>query len=253
MNDILTEIKHQVLYITLNRVEKHNAFDDSFLLELQTILNQAERDSDIRILVLQANGPHFCAGADLNWMKRMVHMTEDQNHKDAQILARLMLTLYRSKKPTISIVQGAAYGGGAGLVAATDIVLASDKAKFCFSEVKLGLIPAVISPYVIRAIGPRNAAWLFMSAEIFTAEKALELQLVHHVFPQKTFKDNTQAFIEQISELPSEALLLCKSLVKHIENRPIDESLGVITSKLIAERRVSQEGQTHIHAFLNKS
>lgn len=253
MQDVLTELKAQVLYITLNRVEKHNAFDDHLLLELQKILEAADDDPMVRLIVLKANGPSFCAGADLNWMQRMVEMNEVDNFQDAQILARLMHTLYHLSKPTLSLVQGAAFGGGAGLAAASDIVIASEKARFCFSEVKLGLIPAVISPYVIRAVGARIASWLFISAEILTAEKARELQLVHYVFPHEALLANAQSIINQLSKLPPEAQQLSKQLVREVADHPIDEALCDLTAKRIAKRRVSQEAQTHIRAFLNKS
>jgi methylglutaconyl-CoA hydratase len=252
MQDVLNELLDQVLYITLNRVEKHNAFDDTLLCKLQEILDDAEKNEQVRIIVLQANGPHFSAGADLAWMQRMADMTETENLADAQILARVMYTLHHSEKPTLALVQGGAFGGGAGLAAACDIVLAAHSARFCFSEVKLGLIPAVISPYIIRAIGERATTWLFMSAETFNAETAAQLQLVQHVIPDDIFLSTAQSYIKKISKLPPEALKLSKALVKRVSNRPMDEALQSLTASMIAEKRVSTEGQRGIKAFLNK-
>lgn len=252
MQDVLTELQDHVLSITLNRVEKHNAFDDTLIHALQNILDEAEINEQVRIIVLKACGPHFCAGADLDWMQRMVQMSAAENLADAKALARLMYTLHHSKKPTIALVQGSAFGGGAGLIAACDIALAAHSARFCFSEVKLGLVPAIISPYVIHAIGERAANWLFMSAETFNAEKALSLQLVHHVIPDEMFLSTTQSYIKKISKLPPEALRMSKVLVRSVSTHPINEALQTFTASIIAEKRVSTEGQRGIQAFLNK-
>jgi len=252
MQDVLTELLDHVLYITLNRIEKHNAFDDSILCSLQQILDDAEKNQHVRIIVLKANGAHFSAGADLIWMQRMIEMSETENLADAKVLAQVIYALHHSQKTTLALVQGVAFGGGAGLVAACDIALAAHSARFCFSEVKLGLIPAVISPYIIKAIGERAATWLFMSAETFNAEKALQLQLVHHVIPDDMFSSTTQSYIKKISKLPPEALKLCKALVRSVAHHPIDETLQNLTAKMIAEKRVSAEGQRGIQAFLNK-
>ena len=169
MSDVLSELQEHVLLITLNRIKKHNAFDDTLLNDLQLILDHAQDNQQVRVIILKSNGRHFSAGADLAWMQRMATFSEEENLADAKRLAHLMYSLYNSKKPTIAMVQGAAMGGGAGLVAACDVAIASHTAHFCFSEVKLGLIPAVISPYVIKAIGARAATSLFMSAELFDA------------------------------------------------------------------------------------
>lgn len=252
MQDVLTELQDHVLSISLNRVEKHNAFDDTLIATLQKILDDAETNEHVHIIVLKACGPHFCAGADLDWMQRMAQMSAEENLTDAKALAKLMYTLHQSKKPTVALVQGAAFGGGAGLIAACDIALASHSARFCFSEVKLGLVPAVISPYVIHAIGARAASWLFMSAETFNAEKALHLHLVHHVIPDEIFASTTISYIRKLSKLPPEALKMSKALVRNVSGHPINEALQTLTASIIAEKRVSTEGQRGIHAFLNK-
>ncbi len=252
MKDVLTEIQGRVLLITLNRVNKHNAFDDTLLAELQVILDDAQNNSQITVIVLKANGQHFSAGADLAWMQRMAQFSEEENVADACVLARVMYTLYQSQKPTIAMVQGAAMGGGAGLVAACDLVIAASTARFCFSEVKLGLIPAVISPYVIKAIGARTAAGLFISAETFDAERALALQLVHHCVPEEELLSFTLHYAQQIAQWPPGAVCAAKSLVRQVASMPINDELQQLTATLIAKQRGSEDAQRGLQAFLNK-
>ena len=252
MSDVLSEIQGHVLLITLNRINKRNAFDDILLADLQLILDQAHDNPQIRVIVLKANGQHFSAGADLAWMQRMAHFSEEENVADAKILARVMYSLYHSQKPTIAMVQGAAMGGGAGLVAACDIAIAAITARFCFSEVKLGLIPAVISPYVIKAIGERTAAGLFMSAETFDAKRAFELQLIQHYVAEEELLSYTLNYAAQIAQWPPNAVSAAKSLVRQVAAHPINDELQHITATLIAKQRVSAEGQRGLQAFLNK-
>ncbi len=252
MSDVLSEIQEHVLLITLNRMNKHNAFDDILLASLQYILDKAEENPHIHVIVLKANGRHFSAGADIAWMHRMAQFTEEENLADAMALARLMNSLYQSKKPTIAMVQGAAMGGGAGLVAASDIAIAAHSARFCFSEVKLGLIPAVISPYVIKAIGERAALGLFMSAETIDAKRALELQLVQHCVPDEELLSFTLKYAHQIAQWIPQAVQAAKKLVHSVAGKPIDQELQQLTSRLIAKQRVSTEGQQGLQAFLDK-
>ncbi|WP_058462335.1 enoyl-CoA hydratase-related protein [Legionella adelaidensis] len=252
MSDILQETQEKVLLVTFNRIEKHNAFDDVFLAELQNILDAAEKNSGVRVIVLKANGKHFSAGADLQWMQRMASFTEEENIADAMVLAKLMYTLHKCSKPTIAMAQGSAFGGGAGLVAACDIGIAADSAKFCFSEVKLGLIPAVISPYVIRAIGPRAANALFMSAEVFDAKKALALGLVQHCVTGNELVSFTLDYAQRIASLAPQAVSEVKTLVTEVSGYPIDLELQHKTARLIAKKRVSAEGQKGLQAFLRK-
>lgn len=252
MTTLLTESKNHVHIITLNRADKHNAFDDTLLAELQLTLDKAIADPAIRVIVLKANGRHFSAGADLAWMQRMAHLNETENLADARVLARVMHTLHQSPKPTIAIVQGAAYGGGAGLIAACDITIATHSAKFCFSEVKLGLIPAVISPYVIQAIGARAATWLFMSAEVINAQRALELHLIQHCVAEEELQTYALHYAQQLAMLAPGAVRASKALVRQITGLPIDDQLQHLTATLIAKQRVSAEGQLGLQAFLNK-
>lgn len=252
MSDLLSELHDRVFIITLNRVSKHNAFDDSLLAALQLTLNEAISNSQVRVILLKANGRHFSAGADISWMQRMAQFSEAENLRDAVVLARVMYTLNQSPKPTIAVVQGAAFGGGAGLAAACDITVAATTARFCFSEVKLGLIPAVISPYVVKAIGERAAKWLFMTAETFDAEQAKRLQLVQHCVAEEELWSFALNYAEQMTKLAPEAVKACKTLVEQVTGKPINEELLQQTAALIAKKRVSAEGQQGLHAFLNK-
>jgi methylglutaconyl-CoA hydratase len=252
MSNVLYEQQEHVFIITLNRINKGNAFDDDFLIELQELLDQAQYHPEARVILLKANGRHFSAGADVAWMQRMVHLSEEGNLADAKILARLMWSLYQCKIPTIAMVQGAAMGGGAGLVAACDIAMAANSARFCFSEVTLGLIPAVISPYVIKAIGERAATGLFMSAETFDAKRAFELQLVQHCVPDEDLLSYTLRFAHQMAQWSPEAVRAAKSLARQVASLPITDDLQEITARLIAKQRVSIEGQRGLQAFLDK-
>lgn len=252
MSDVVTEQQEKIFSITFNRIDKHNAFDDNVLNALQNALDEAITHPEVRVILLKAQGKHFSAGADLAWMQRMAQYSEEENHADARVLARVMRTLYECPKPTIAAVQGAAYGGGAGLVAACDIAIAASTARFCFSEVKLGLIPAVISPYVVKALGERITQWLFMSAEIIDSEQAKQLQLVQYCVTE----DNLHLFAYQvahnITQHAPEAVRDCKTLVRHVTMQPIDDALMEKTATLIAKKRISREGQQGLQAFLKK-
>lgn len=252
MSDLLYEIQDHLCLLTLNRVSKHNAFDNHLLAEMQTQLDAAIANPQIRVIVLKANGKHFSAGADLAWMQDMARFSEAENLTDALVLGNLMYTLNQSPKPTLAMVHGAAFGGGAGLAAACDITIAASSARFCFSEVKLGLIPAVISPYVVNAIGERNAKALFMSAEVFDATKALNLNLVQHCVPDEDLLEFTLNYATQISNNAPEAVRASKKLAAQVANQTIDQELVHFTASLIAQKRVSREGQHGLNAFLNK-
>lgn len=252
MQDLLSELDGHVLILTFNRLNKHNAFDDHVLRALQEQLDMAENNPDVRVIMLRAHGRHFSAGADLSWMQRMANFTEAENIADAKILARVIASLYHSTKPTLAAVQGGAFGGGAGLVAACDIAIAADTATFCFSEVKLGLIPAVISPYVVRAVGERVATQLFMSAEVMEAKCALNLGLIHHCVPEEELPSHAHLYARRLAALPPEAVRASKSLVRQVTRHPINQQLEDLTAGLIAKQRVSAEGQKGLQAFLNK-
>jgi methylglutaconyl-CoA hydratase len=252
MDDLHYEVQNHIGILTLNRVKKHNAFDDVLISELHHRLTDALHDTSVQVILLKAEGKHFCAGADLSWMQRMISFSFDDNIKDAMGLAAVMFTLHHSPKPTIAMVQGSAFGGGAGLAAACDVVIAADTARFCFSETALGLIPAIISPYVVKAIGERVAAALFMSAEVFDAERALALHLVHHCVPEAQLLEHTLQFANQICQNAPLAVREAKQLARFVALKPIDHELVHYTAELIAKKRVSKEGQEGIQAFLNK-
>jgi methylglutaconyl-CoA hydratase len=253
MSDLLTQIEGGILTLTLNRPEKHNAFDDKLIADLTRQIDHANTDQSIRVIVLCANGTSFSAGADLTWMQSMIDYSEEQNLNDSLALAKLMQGLHKSKKPTIACVQGAAFGGGAGLVAACDIAIGCNEARFCFSEVKLGLIPAVISPYVIKAIGARFARRYFLTAEIIDAQKAKDLGLVHQLVEKNVLMKTCRMLAQKIAANAPIALEESKALIDAIYANPIDEQLIAKTAKWIAKIRVSKEGQHGINAFLNKT
>ncbi|MFA5959410.1 MAG: enoyl-CoA hydratase-related protein [Tatlockia sp.] len=252
MSDLVMELHNRVLHLRLNRVEKCNAFDDHLLLLLQQGLDEALANPAVRVILLKAAGKHFSAGADIAWMQRMVQLNEAENIEDAMVLARVLFTLQQSTKPTIAMVQGAAFGGGVGLIAACDMAVAAHSARFCFSEIKLGLIPAVISPYVVNAIGARATRHLFMTAEIFDAQTAKNLSLVQHCVADEALYDFTVEQAEKMAHLPPKALTACKRLVDEVANQPLDEKLLRYTATCIAKQRVSAEGQKGLQAFLNK-
>lgn len=249
MSNILVNLNDYIYTVTFNNTSKHNAFDDIFIQELQAIINDAAAQKDAKVIIIKANGENFSAGADLAWMQRMAKYSFAENTNDALQLAKLIHSIYALEKPTIAMIQGRTFGGGLGIIAACDIAIATENAKFCFSEVKLGLIPAVISPYIIKAIGERNAKWLFMSAEIFSAQKAQEINLIHYV----TSQDNLESFtIEQatkIAKFPNNAVTASKKLIETIKNLPLDAKTQLITAELIATQRSHPEAQVALANF----
>lgn len=241
-----------VTTITLNRPDKHNAFNEDFIAELGNVLDDIRRDRDCKLMILRSNGKNFSAGADLDWMKRMAGYTRAENVRDANALAELLYRLNFLPVPTIARVQGAAMGGGCGLVACCDIALAADNAVFAFSEVKLGLIPATISPYVIRAIGEKQARRYFQTAERLGAEQARELGLVSEVMEESGLDDAVGKTADLILSNSSEAVKAAKQLVFGVAGRPVNPELLQQTSESIADIRASGEGKEGLSAFLEK-
>lgn len=238
--------------ITLTRAEVHNAFNEALIAELTAALDGAAQDPRVRIVVLAAQGPSFSAGADLNWMKAMAGYSRAENFEDARRLARLMRTLNGLPKPTVALVQGAAYGGGVGLVACCDVVIAAEEAKFSLSEVKLGLIPAVISPYVVAAIGESAARRYFLTAESFSAWEAQRLGLVHEVVERSALDVRARQVIDALLQGGPVAQRAAKDLVFAVAARPVDETLVEETAARIAEIRASEEAREGVAAFLEK-
>ncbi|WP_235727501.1 enoyl-CoA hydratase/isomerase family protein [Kangiella shandongensis] len=238
--------------ITLTRGEIHNAFDDQLIEDLTNAFRRLEANPSVEVVVLQAEGKSFSAGADLNWMRRMADYTWEENYKDSQGLAELMHTIYTLKKPTVAVVQGAAFGGGVGLVACCDIVVASERASFCLSEVKLGLIPAVISPYVVKAIGERQAQRYFLSAERFKAPQAEEFGLVHEVVAEDELHNKADEMIAGLLANGPEAVRAAKDLIKAVAGKAIEQDVLDETAKRIADIRASEQGKEGLNAFLEK-
>lgn len=241
-----------VATVTLNNIEKHNAFDDKMISELTHIFEQVANNDTVRIMVLGANGKHFSAGADLEWMKRVSQYAYKENLADASALAKMLKTLNTLTKPTIARVQGAAFGGAVGLVSCCDIAVASSQASFCLSEVKIGLIPATISPYVIAAIGSRAARRYFNTAEKFDALTAKDLGLVSEVVDADQLDSSINTLLEALLGNSPAALKASKQLVFDITGREINTGLIQETSKRIAAIRVSPEGKEGLSAFLEK-
>jgi methylglutaconyl-CoA hydratase len=249
-------LKHRaegIAEVVLNRPDKRNAFDDVIIQQLINTLTEVSSNSKTKVVILRSEGKHFSAGADLGWMRRMADNGHKENLDDARQLARLMEVLNGLRKPVIGLVQGAAYGGAVGLAACCDIVLATEQSSFCLSEVKLGLIPAVISPYVVRAIGERQARRYFVSAEVFTARQAQEYGLVHIVCDDvKAMETRCNEMVKQLATNGPEAMRAAKDLVFAVSHKPINKEVIEDTAHRIADIRVGEEGQEGLSAFLNK-
>jgi methylglutaconyl-CoA hydratase len=250
---ILTAVSEDgVASVTLNRAEVHNAFNDAIIADLTGTLRRLGDDDRVRTVVLRAEGKSFSAGADLGWMQRMAGYGHAENLADAGALAELMRVLNFLPKPTVARVQGAAFGGGVGLVACCDIAIASDAASFSLSEVRLGLIPAVISPYVVAAIGERAARRYFLTAERFGADEALRIGLVHQVVPADQLDSAVDTILTRLSEGGPAAQRAAKDLIFAVAHRPVDVDLIHDTAERIATIRASSEGCEGLAGFLEK-
>jgi methylglutaconyl-CoA hydratase len=251
---VLCEHHGSVVWLTLNRPQVHNAFDDTLISALTDMLEQADADPAVRAVVLTGNGSCFSAGADLNWMRGMASASEQQNRDDSLRLAKLMRTLQFLSKPTVARVNGAAYGGGVGLVACCDIAVGVDTAKFALSEVKLGLVPAVISPYVMAAIGLREARRLFVTGEVFEADTAARIGLLHVVVSGAELDEAIERQLYLLAKAGPHAQREAKQLALRIGG--IDavnaERVDAANAELIARLRTSEEGQHGLSAFLDK-
>ncbi len=249
---ILETDKRGVACLTINRPEIHNAFDDALIEQLIQTLERVDVDPAIRILVLGSEGKSFSAGADLNWMRRMADYTAEENFADAMQLAKLMACLNGLSKPTIARVQGAAFGGGVGLVACCDMAVASTKALFSLSEVRLGLIPAVISPYVVAAIGERASRRYFVTAERFTAQQAAQMGLLHDVVEPDQLDESVEQLLQEILKGSPAAQTAAKKLVADVAFEPLNDELLRMTAQRITDIRASDEGKEGLNAFLQK-
>jgi methylglutaconyl-CoA hydratase len=246
------EKKGGVARVTLDRPQVRNAFDDALIASLTKSFAEIEKDRSVRVVVLAGNGPAFCAGADLNWMKRMARYGYDENLADAQALAGMLDTLDRLPKPTIARVHGPVFAGGTGLVAACDIAVGTPEAKFCLSEAKLGLSPATISPYVIRAMGERMAHRYFLTAEVFGAEEAYRIGMLSALVPTEALDATVSSMVQHLLAGGPQAHAKIKELIRAVAHRPVDDALTADTARRIAEIRVSPEGREGIASFLEK-
>lgn len=241
-----------VATVTLNKPELHNAFDEHVISQLIEAFTTLNDNSDVRAVILAAKGKSFCAGADLNWMRKMASYSYEENKQDAGQLAELYRTLFNLNKPTIARVQGAVFGGGVGLVACCDIAIGTRMSKFCLSEVKLGLVPATISPYVIEAIGPRLAKRYFMTAEVFSSRRARRIGLLSETVSEDDLDTTIESLISALLNNGPDSVSKAKALVNQISYQSIDSELIEQTSELIANVRVSNEGQEGLSSFLEK-
>jgi len=250
---IITEIDDGVGILTLNRPTRHNALDETLINEITAGLQDLESNPRVHLVVLSSVGKSFCAGADISWLKRETTNTLEENLRDARNLGRLMTTLNNLRKPTIGRVQGPTFGSGVGLVACCDIAIATYDAQFALSDVKLGIIPAVVSPFIMAAIGERFVRRYTLSAERFSAAEAYRIGLVHEVVPDETELD--QALIEIVDSLLKngpQAMAECKSLLRDLSARPIDDDIIEEAAQRMARVRSSAEGREGLTAFIEK-
>ena len=252
MKHLTLNFERGVETVTLNRPEVRNAFNDEVIAELAAVFGELAKRPEVRCVVLAGNGSAFCAGADLNWMKRMADYKREENLEDAMGLARMLEVLYHCPKPTIARVQGDTYAGGMGLVAACDMAVSVDTAQFCLSEVKLGLIPATISPYVIRAMGARAAHRYFLTAERFGADEALRIGFVHQVVKAEDLDAAVTGLAQSLVNAGPEAVKACKKLLHDVAGQEITAGLVRRTVEGIADIRASDEGREGVQSFLGK-
>jgi methylglutaconyl-CoA hydratase len=241
-----------VARVALNRPDVHNAFDETLIAELTQAVRTLDANPGVRVVVVEGRGRSFCAGADLNWMKRMAGYTHDENLADANALAAMLSALNNMSKPTLARVHGAAYGGGVGLVACCDIAIGTPEAAFSLSEARLGLIPAAISPYVIEAIGARAARRYFLSAERFGADEAHRLGLLHELVSQQDLDTVVAQLVTALLDAGPQAQAEAKLLIRAVAHRPIDQGVMGDTAKRIARIRATPEGKEGVAAFLDK-
>ncbi len=239
--------------VTLNRPEVRNAFNEGLIAELTEAFTSLGARPELRAIVLAAAGKAFCAGADLNWMQAMAGYSWDENHADATRLADMLWAIYSCPVPVIARVQGDVYAGGVGLVACCDLVVAVEGAGFCLSEAKLGLLPATIGPYVVRALGEQASRRYFVTAERFSATEAHRLGLVHELAPAETLDERVDALVATITANGPAAVRACKQLVKDVAHAPLTPALRDDTARRIADIRASAEGRAGVQSFLNKT
>ena len=252
MSNLTLQVAAHRANVTLTRAEMRNAFNDEVIAELTQAFTELGQRDDVRAIVLAAEGPAFCAGADLNWMRRMADYDREQNLADAGRLAEMLRVIHACPKPVIARVQGDVYAGGMGLVACCDIAISTDSAHYCLSETRLGLLPATISPYVMRAMGARAAQRYCLSAERFDAAEALRIGFVHEVVTADRLDERVDAVARALVNASPAAVRACKRLLQDVAQREIDAELIAQTVAAIADVRASAEGREGVQAFLQK-
>jgi len=246
------ETAHRVAVVWMARAPVRNAFNETMITELTRAFAELGRDERVRAIVLAGQGPAFCAGADLDWMRRMSTYSADENRRDALALATMLRTIHECPKPTIARVHGDAYAGGLGLLAACDVAVAAFSASFCLSETRLGLIPATIGPYVLRAMGASAARRYFLTAEKFDASEAFRIGLVHEITPPDELDAKVNGVLGALMATSGHAVAEAKRLVRDLAGRRIDDALMADTAERIAQIRASADGREGIAAFLGK-
>ena len=252
LNTLVVSISNHIATVTLSRPDKRNAFNDQVIAELDFAFSKLGQDDEVRAIVLKAAGKAFCAGADLSWMQAMADYRREENLADADKLAQMLKTIYECPKPTLAAIQGDVYAGGIGLIAACDVAVAVKSARFCLSEVRLGLIPATISPYVIRAMGARAAHRYFLSAEVFDAKEARRIGLIHERVSEEELDDTVTRLCHHWLSASPNALKQCKKLLHEVAEREINNELIEQTVTAIADIRASDEGKEGLQSFLQK-
>jgi methylglutaconyl-CoA hydratase len=247
----LTSDKQGIATLTLQRPEKYNAFDDKLILELQNVFQKLQKDPKVKVVLLMAAGKHFCAGADVEWLQRLANASMKENVADAKQLARLLRIMYVFDKPLIALAQGAVMGGGIGLLSCCDIAVGTPDTYFSFSEVKLGMVPATIAPYVIDVIGARVARRYFLTGEQFDAKQAQHYNLLQQIVPAENLNSTGTALAELLVENAPNAVRAAKRLIQYC--RPLNKKLLAETTRLLAEVRASDEARAGLQAFLTKS
>jgi methylglutaconyl-CoA hydratase len=250
--EIIVSIADGIATIVLNKPEKRNALDTDLVQEFLLILKELAADTGVNIIILRAAGPHFCAGADIASMHKMAKKPSAENIKDAQLIATLLYQIYTFAKPVIALVHGATFGGGLGLAAAADIVLAANNATFCFSEVKIGLAPSIISPYIIKAIGERAAKYYFLTASKFDAQDGFRLGLVHQIVEPENLVTLGLSLARELQTFNQVALSETKSLTQRVVSEPITKALSQLTAEHLAKMRSTAAAEEGFLAFLEK-
>ena len=252
MNHLTIHVEALVATVTLNRPDVRNAFNEQAIADITLAFDSLGRNDIVRAIVLAANGPAFCAGADLNWMKKMAGYSHAENSEDAGKLADMLRTIYLCPKPVVAKVQGDCYAGGMGLVAACDIAVSASAACYCLSEVKLGLIPATISPYVIKAMGENAARRYFLTAERFSAQEAHRIGFVHDVVAAESLDAHVDAIVKALVTSSPNAVREAKVLVRDVTGKAVDAALVMDTAERIANIRATDEGREGVASFLEK-